>query len=44
LPPEETVRAYETIFFPAQRIHLAKDRPREAASVVINNDARLIRA
>jgi uridine kinase len=44
LPPGETLRAYETIYFPAQRIHLAKDGPREAASVVIPNDPRLSKA
>jgi uridine kinase len=44
LPPEETVRAYGTVFFPAQRIHLAKDDPRESASAVIQNDPRLIPA
>ena len=37
LPPEETVRAYETIYFPAQRIHLAKDDPIEASDVVFRN-------
>jgi uridine kinase len=41
LPPAETVRAYETIYFPAQRIHLAGDDPRAAASRVIPNDPRL---
>ncbi|HEU0007994.1 MAG TPA: uridine kinase [Terriglobia bacterium] len=41
LPAAETVRAYETIFFPAQRIHFAKDNPRAAADLIINNDPRL---
>jgi uridine kinase len=41
LPPAETVRAYETIYFPAQRIHLERDNPRAAASRVIPNDPRL---
>jgi len=38
LPPDETVRAYETIFFPAQRVHFARDRPREMPDLVITND------
>ncbi len=38
LPPDETVRAFETIYFPAQRIHLARDNPREAADIVFTND------
>jgi len=37
-PPEETLRAYETIYFPAQRIHFERDDPRSAASLVIPND------
>jgi uridine kinase len=41
LPPEPTVRAYETIYFPAARIHLAEDRPREGADLVVVNDPRL---
>jgi uridine kinase len=42
LPPEETVRDYETVYFPAQRIHLAEDGPRVAASAVLINDPRLL--
>ncbi len=38
LPPDETVRAYETIFFPAQRLHFRLDDPRAAADFTINND------
>ena len=41
LPAAETVRAYETIYFPAQRIHFAKDNPRAAADLIIKNDPRL---
>jgi uridine kinase len=41
LPPDETVRAYETIYFPAERIHFARDAPRSAADAVIVNDDRL---
>ena len=38
LPPQEAKRAFETIYFPAQRIHLARDNPREAADIVFRND------
>jgi uridine kinase len=38
LPAEETTRAFETIYFPAQRIHLARDNPREAADIILAND------
>ncbi len=38
---DETIRAYETIYFPAQRIHLAQDAPREFATAVLNNDPRI---
>jgi uridine kinase len=38
LPPTETSEAFETIYFPAQRIHLARDKPREAADCIVTND------
>lgn len=38
LPPQETVLAFETIYFPAQHIHLARDNPREAVDFVLTND------
>jgi uridine kinase len=38
LPEDETVRAYEIIYFPAQRVHLRQDRPRETADLIIKND------
>jgi len=41
LPPEETVRAYETIYFPAQRLHFRRDAPWSAAAAVIPHDPRL---
>jgi len=41
LPPEETVRAYQTIYFPAQEIHFRVDEPQAAADVVWVNDLRL---
>lgn len=41
LPPAETRRAFAAIYFPAQRLHLAKDAPRAAASYVLRNDPRL---
>jgi uridine kinase len=39
--PAQTVRAFRPIYFPAQRLHLAKDEPRAAASHVLANDPRL---
>lgn len=41
LPPRETIEAYESIYFPAQRIHIALDDPRSAADAIIVNDPRL---
>jgi uridine kinase len=41
LLPDETIRAYQTIYFPAQRIHFARDNPQAAADFVINNDPRI---
>lgn len=38
LPPASTIAAYETIYYPAQRIHLAQDRPRESADLIFKND------
>lgn len=41
LPPEETIGAYRTIYFPAQEIHFQRDRPLDAATLILNNDPRL---
>ncbi len=41
LPPEETVKAYQTIYFPAQAIHFERDQPQVAATAIISNDPRL---
>jgi uridine kinase len=38
LSPAETIKAFEIIYFPAQRIHLARDKPREAADFVFTNE------
>ena len=38
LPPAETIKAFKTIYFPAQRIHLARDNPRENADIIFTND------
>lgn len=37
LSAAKTIAAYETIYFPAQRIHLARDNPREQADLVLQN-------
>ena len=41
LSPAATIRAYDTIYFPAQRIHLQKDHPREDADLIFANDQHL---
>jgi uridine kinase len=38
LPATETQYAFETIYFPAQRIHLDRDDPRRAADLILHND------
>jgi len=38
LTPLETVSAFETIYFPAQRIHLCRDNPRTTADLIVPND------
>ena len=38
LSPANTIAAYDTIYFPAQRIHLAQDKPRENADLIFKND------
>jgi uridine kinase len=37
LSPANTILAYDTIYFPAQRIHLAHDQPREHADLIFEN-------
>ena len=39
LSPAKTIGAYETIYFPAQKIHLAQDKPRESADLILPNDS-----
>lgn len=41
LSPEETVRVYKTLYFPAQQLHLTRDKPRHAATMIVSNDPRL---
>jgi len=41
LSAEETVRAYRTIYFPAQELHFLRDEPRVVADAIVRNDARL---
>jgi uridine kinase len=38
LSPAETAKAYETIYFPAQKIHFAHDKPPESADIVFYNE------
>lgn len=37
LPPAATIRAYDAIYFPAQRIHMDHDNPRDSADLIVNN-------
>jgi uridine kinase len=37
LSPSETIAAFQSIYFPAQRVHLGKDDPRSCADIVIDN-------
>jgi uridine kinase len=41
LPPDETVRAYRTMYFPAQEIHFMRDDPRRVADLLLPNDTHL---
>jgi uridine kinase len=38
LSADETIRAFQTIYFPAQRIHIGRDNPRDAADIIFAND------
>ena len=40
LPPGATLDAYRTIYSPAQEIPFARDDPKAAATVIIDNDNR----
>ena len=39
LPPAETIHAFETIYFPAQRLHFQRDDPHGFADLVVSNEA-----
>lgn len=41
LPPEATIRAYRTIYFPAQERHFTLDSPRQSADLILPNDPQL---
>ena len=38
LSSQETIKAYHTIYFPAQEIHFQRDNPLSLATAIINND------
>lgn len=40
LPPDEIIRDYHTIYFPAQEFHFAVDEPQAAADVIYLNDPK----
>lgn len=44
LAAQETIQAYQTIYFPAQELHFARDNPQIAAQTVLPNDPRLARS
>lgn len=41
LPQREVIRDYNSIYFPAQRLHLDRDQPRQFATARIINDPRI---
>lgn len=41
LTDQETIEAYQTIYFPAQEIHFQKDHPQSLATAIINNDRKI---
>jgi uridine kinase len=41
LSAAETIRAYQTIYFPAQQIHFARDAPQSSADEIVINDPRI---
>jgi uridine kinase len=41
LPPDETVEAFERIYWPAERFHFERDHPKESADLIVINDPRL---
>jgi uridine kinase len=42
LPAAATIQAYETTYFPAQRIHMELDQPSESVDLIVNNDPYLL--
>lgn len=38
LSPANTIAVYDTVYFPAQKIHLTQDRPKENADLIFEND------
>ncbi|HEX9425884.1 MAG TPA: hypothetical protein VF899_21780 [Pyrinomonadaceae bacterium] len=43
LTPAKTIAAYETIYFPAQRIHFERDDPQATADLILENDRYPVR-
>lgn len=41
LSPQDTIAAFQQIYFPAQRVHFEKDNPRDLADMILPNDPRL---
>lgn len=38
LSRDETIKAYETIYFPAQQVHFDLDRPQNSADIILHNE------
>jgi uridine kinase len=38
LAPEDTTRAFQTIYFPAQEVHFSLDDPKKSADLILIND------
>jgi uridine kinase len=41
LDQDATIKAYQTIYFPAQRIHMERDAPKSVCDAIVVNDHRL---
>ena len=44
LLPADTIRAYQSIYFPAQKIHISEDDPVHSATGIVINDPRMANA
>jgi uridine kinase len=40
LSQEALIEDYNTYYYPAQRLHIESDNPRQSADIVFNNDCK----